>query len=118
MAQKLWVRNMDHMVSFYKEYLGAEILDQEETYSCLKVEDTVLEFYLGEAGSMHLTLQFTNFDSLSECALLVNKHVKTHVKSRSTESQTTYSCVFHDIEGNVVSLIFHQIYVNEYVDVD
>ena len=117
-AQKLWVQDIGQMVSFYKEYLGAEVLDQHETFACLAVEDTVVEFYHGSPGTMHLTLQFNDFDTLSERATLARNHIVSQIKSRSTGNQTTYSTVLKDCEGNRITLIFHQMYVSEYVDVE
>ena len=116
---KVMVRDITAMVNFYQTALAADVLDQSDASACLAIDENILVFVeTGEGGSQQISIQYDDEQTLSRAEESLASAVKYRMSQYQQNNQVSRKITFVDIEGNDVSLLYHQVFVPETLDVD
>ena len=117
----IFVRDMPTMVQFYRDVLGFEIKEEENTTNVYLVKDGTL-FLLyrrtdfekmtgskfgyanGTNGHYEIALSVENYDAVDKAYDLVIKKGATPVMEPNTEPWGQRTCYISDPEGNLVEI--------------
>ena len=117
----IFVRDMPTMVQFYRDVLGFEIKEEENTTNVYLVKDETL-FLLyrrtdfekmtgskfgyanGTNGHYEIALSVENYDAVDKTYDLVIKNGATSVMKPTTEPWGQRTCYISDPEGNLIEI--------------
>lgn len=117
----IFVRDMPTMVQFYRDVLGFEIKEEENTTNVYLVKDGTL-FLLyrrtdfekmtgskfgyanGTNGHYEIALSVENYDAVDKTYDLVIKNGATSVMKPNTEPWGQRTCYISDPEGNLIEI--------------
>ena len=117
----IFVRDMPTMVQFYRDVLGFEIKEEENTTNVYLVKDETL-FLLyrrtdfvkmtgskfgyanGTNGHYEIALSVENYDAVDKTYDLVIKNGATSVMKPNTEPWGQRTCYISDPEGNLIEI--------------
>ena len=117
----IFVRDMPTMVQFYRDVLGFEIKEEENTTNVYLVKDGTL-FLLyrrtdfekmtgskfgyanGTNGHYEIALSVENYDAVDKAYDLVIKKGATPVMEPNTEPWGQRTCYISDPEGNIIEI--------------
>lgn len=117
----IFVKDMPTMVQFYRDVLGFEIKEEENTTNVYLVKDETL-FLLyrrtdfekmtgskfgyanGTNGHYEIALSVENYDAVDKTYDLVIKNGATSVMKPNTEPWGQRTCYISDPEGNIIEI--------------
>ncbi len=106
--QKVWVNDIEAMVADYQANLFAVLLDQTDTTALLAIEDDFLEFIIIDTPKNNtVCIQFTTEAAFRN----VSTHLSKDIVIQQHDNQNSFQSGYIDVEDNVVSLHYHQVFI-------
>ena len=112
-GRRLLVKDIDKMIAFYQDNLNAKVIDRTDVTAYISIEDDVLELVMGIAESppSAISIQFTSEDAFKEVCDRFQDYSGFSVRLLRNQSQSTYKAEINDIEGNIIHLYHHQMFI-------